>query len=156
MDQLMVRCKNCGADTIIDSERSEGYCAYCGSRLINDQKTKTVRIVTENTEKHININVNKDIAKIRQFELEHEKLKMHYKNARRERRNRILASFFVLLFTVLTFIAMLYILVEYSTSRNDFIEFLGGISLLGIFIMPIAIIFSWIRFVHAISNEQDD
>lgn len=44
MSLVNVKCPNCGAEIQLDSSREEGFCSYCGSKVIIQEATNKVKI----------------------------------------------------------------------------------------------------------------
>ena len=108
MKIIEIRCPHCGGELHIGEDRKECFCEYCGSHLMFDDGDRTI------------INVIRDEARLKEAEIESEKIKK--KEAKEKRasvhRKRLLISFVVWLALFIAFFILTDALnVPFSVSK---------------------------------------
>ena len=102
MKTYQLKCPSCGADIVLEGNRSFCFCTYCGARVYIDNGTHKVEITK-------NINHNKtyrDEAKIRKIEFEErmqERILLEQQKERRRKRWSAVGTFIVVIACIIGF-----------------------------------------------------
>lgn len=99
MKVITLKCPECGADLTVETDRKDCYCQYCGTHVLFDDETKTT------------VHVIKNEARIKETELELERLRIEEerqlrKEAENKKRRKIRTILKIIWFFMLIYITI--------------------------------------------------